>query len=131
MLSTEPLEKQGLDDAVLAAVQLDDNHADHNVSILVDLAVIKTELSRVQRHFCYVSSSMNDLGLVFIAESSNDPESQRWRRYFWVHSRYLQQHAEAKSSRNASERMTLVLGWYQKRLEMMTMVMMQNRRMEA
>lgn len=120
--------EKGLGDAVLEAVSLEDNHSpDHMASasrpknsILVDLAVVEQDIPRVQRYFSCVESPVNDLSLVIIANDSTDPERQRWLRYLWVYSKYL--NAQAKRSGNASR---LGLEWYKLRLEEISSAIMQ------
>lgn len=93
---------------------------------LVDLAVVRQGIPLVQRCFACVSLPLDDLSLVIIDEDSTDHERQNWLRAFWVYSKYLRKNAQALQSKNTSK---LVLAWYEMRLNEMSRVMMQNRKM--
>lgn len=122
-----------LENAVLAAVPLEDSHTAGHIasanrpknSILADLAVVTTEISRVQHQFSCILLPLNDLSPVIIDEDSTDPETQRRLRYYWVHSKYLQQRVQANQSGNAPN---LLLEWYDMRMEELSMAMMDDRR---
>ncbi|KAJ5875180.1 uncharacterized protein N7473_012527 [Penicillium subrubescens] len=118
------LEEKGLSKIVRETVPLENTACRPEGWILVDLAVEREGIPLVQGCFSSVSSSLDDLSLVIIDEDSSDPETQKWLRFFWVHSNYLRQNAVAKESGRASAR---VLEWYQMRLDKLSMVLMQNR----
>jgi hypothetical protein len=113
---------EGLGDAVLEDVPLEDTPSGHinriKGSIMVDLAVVDTELHRVRDHFRCTSLPLNDLSLI------NIPRGHNWLRSFWVYSAYLRRSTRAIESGNTP---IPVLEWYGSRLEEVSTAMIRNR----
>lgn len=120
------IRNRGLSEAVLEAVPLEDGHSTAHENVLgdrpknmlmVDLAVVEPAITHVLSHFASVSTPLEDVSLVMLAEDPNDPErndpASRIRRYFAIYSKYLQHQARAEQRGNTPNR---VLNWYSQRV---------------
>ena len=80
------IRSKGVDDVVLEAISLEDDHltAQHGNGIdgrpentfLVDLAIVRQAISRVRDHYHITPLPLNDLSLVVLNKDSHDPETQ-------------------------------------------------------
>jgi hypothetical protein len=121
---------KGLGNAILAIVQLEETASRPDRQTLVDLAVVKEELPRVERCLLCITSPLDDLSMVFIPGDSTtddlaDAERRKWLRSVWVYNKYL--NTQIKQSETAP---SSVLEWYEMRFHEMNTTMMQLRRKE-
>ncbi|KAJ5722278.1 hypothetical protein N7488_000313 [Penicillium malachiteum] len=85
---------KGLDNADQTNVPIEETASRPDRQTLVDLAVGEEELSREERCLCCVTSSLNDLSMVFvpshfITDDLADPERREWLRCVWVYNKYV------------------------------------------
>lgn len=124
----EYIKAKGLGNAVLAVVQLEDTGSRPDRQTLVDLAVVREELPRVECCLCCITSPLNNLSMVVISDESitDDSANVEMLKWLWVGAKYLK--AQAEYSGIASSH---VLEWYAIRINEINAAMMQIRRKET
>jgi hypothetical protein len=120
------IKDKGLDNAIHAAVRLEEIDSRPDRRTLVDLAVVREELPRVEGCLCCITSPLNDLSMVVIADDSADPETRKLLRSVWVYTKYLKAQVEQSGTASSS-----ALEWYTMRIDEINTTMVQIHRKET
>jgi hypothetical protein len=106
---------KGIGDAVLEVIRLEGNRASDGCpkdSIVVDLAVVESEMDRVIPHFVLVELPLSNVSMISLVPDSKVVERQTILRHYAVHARYMQQYVQRETE---GQLLPLVASWYKKK----------------